>query len=54
MKDTIYKRIMTELANVNEDPPKAMRAFSNKEAKVFAEKDIQQMAKILGKASFNL
>ena len=51
MKDTIYKRIMVELANVNEDSPSTMQAFSNKEAKVFAEKDIQQMAKILGKAS---
>jgi len=52
VKDTIYKRIMVELANVNEDSPSTMQAFSNKEAKVFAEKDIQQMAKILGKASY--
>ena len=52
MNDTIYKRIMTELANLNEDPPSTMQAFSNKEAKRFAEKDIQQMAKILGKASY--
>ena len=43
---------MVELANVNEDSPSTMQAFSNKEAKVFAEKDIQQMAKILGKASY--
>ena len=43
---------MVELANLNEDSPKANRAFSNKEAQIFAEKDIQQMAKILGKASY--
>ena len=51
MKDTIYKRVIVELANLSEDPPNMQRAYSNKEAKVFAEKDIQQMAKILGKAS---
>jgi hypothetical protein len=52
MKDTIYKRVMVEFANLNEDPPKALNAFSNKEAQRFAEKDLQQMAKILGKASY--
>ena len=44
MKDTIYKRMMVELTNLNEDPPKALNTFSNKEAKIFAEKDLQQMA----------
>jgi hypothetical protein len=52
VKDTIYKRIMVEFANLNEDVPKMHRSFSTKEAQIFAEKDIQQMAKILGKASY--
>ena len=43
---------MVEFANLKEDTPKMHRSFSTKEAQIFAEKDIQQMAKILGKASY--